>query len=66
MLILVDKNMVSPPPPIKFGENGPVISQNISHTHLGLHFQRNAMWTLRIQSIHEKTTTRLNILRMLK
>ena len=33
-------------PPIKYGENGPLISQNISHTHLGLHFQRDAMWTL--------------------
>ena len=35
------KNMVYPP--IKFRENGPLISQNISHTHLGLHFQRDAM-----------------------
>ena len=27
-------------PPIKFGENSPLIDQNIFHTHLGLCFQR--------------------------
>ena len=65
----------------KFRENGPLISQNIFHTHLGHHFQRDAMWTVHKQSIHkkatkmwtvhkqsihEKATKRLNILRILK
>ena len=53
-------------PPIKFGGNGPLISQNISHTHLGLYFQRDPMSTLHVQLIHEKATKKLNILRMLK
>ena len=27
----------------------------ISHTHLGLHLQRDAMWTLHVHSINEKS-----------
>ena len=45
--------------PIKFGENGLLISQNLSHTNLGLCFQRDATWTFHVQLIHEKATVKL-------
>lgn len=45
---------------------GQVLVQEKSHTHLGLCFQSDALWTSHIHTIHDKATKRFNILRMLK
>lgn len=62
IFIFLGKNIVYPN--VNFGKHGPSIVQDKSHTHLGLCFQNDALWTLHI--IHEKATKRSNILRMLK
>ena len=43
-----------------------VISQFLSHTHLGIHFQSDGHWNKHIHTIHDKAVKRLNLLRMLK
>lgn len=53
-------------PTIKFGNNGPDITIQNNHVHLGLNFQSDANWKLHIQGIYEKACSRLNMLRMLK
>ncbi len=55
-----------PHPTIKFGNNGPDITIQNNHVHLGLNFQSDANWKLHIQGIYEKACSRLNMLRMLK
>ena len=53
-------------PKVNFGCNGPEVINAESHTHLGLKFQSKGSWKLHILDIHDKASSRLNILRMLK
>ena len=53
-------------PELQFGIKGPKISQSLSHTHLGIHFQSDGHWNKHIHTIHDKAAKRLNLLRMLK
>ena len=53
-------------PELQFGIQGPKISQSLSHTHLGIHFQSDGHWNKHIHTIHDKAAKRLNLLRMLK
>lgn len=62
IFIFLGKNIVYPN--FNFGKHGPNIVQDKSHTHLGLCFQNDALWTLHI--FHEKATKRLDVIRMLK
>lgn len=48
-----------PHPTIKFGNNGPDITIQNNHVHLGLNFQSDANWKLHIQGIYEKACSRL-------
>ena len=53
-------------PRVRFGINGPMINRVSNHTHLGICFQSDGCWKTHILNIHEKASSRLNILRMLK
>ena len=53
-------------PELQFGIQAPKMSQSLSHTHLGIHFQSDGLWNKHIHTIHDKTAKRLNLLRMLK
>ena len=46
--------------------NNIVITDNKTHTHLGITLSSDATWAEHIQKIYEKAATRLNIMRMLK
>ena len=53
-------------PRIRFGTSGQIINNVNNHTHLGICFQSDGGWKTHILKIHEKASSRLNILRMLK
>ena len=42
------------------------LSQSLSHTHLGIHFQSDGHWNKHIHTIHDKAARILNLLSMLK
>ena len=44
----------------------PKMSQSLSHTHLGIHFQSDGHWNKHKHTIHDKAAKTLNFLRRLK
>ena len=51
---------------LQFGILGTKLSQSLSHTHLGIHFQSDGHWNKHIHTIHDKAAKRLNLLSMSK
>ena len=51
---------------LQFGIHGTKLSQSLSHTHQGIHFQSDGHWNKHIHTIHDKAAKILNLLSMLK